>query len=842
MGRASLIQNAFNGGELSSLLLGRQDVDKYAAGMFVCLNGIPLTQGAWTRRPGTAYLHQCKHNTKLARVLPFQYSITQTYILEFGEQYIRFFTEHGILTKTSQAITAISKANPAVVTYTGADTYANGERVYITGVVGMTQVNNREFKVANVNTGANTFELQDSDGTNVNSTNYDTYSSAGTVAEILEVVTDFLEADLIDVRITQSADTLYILHPDYPPQTLVRTSATSWTLSDIAFSDGPYDTQNTGTTTLTPTTATNVATTAVTATANNGSGLIRVTSIAHGLVTGDAALIASVGGTTEANGYWQVTKISNDVVDLIGSTFANAWTSGGTVSKLVKLTASAVTGINRDVGFATTDVGRLIRIREGSTWGYAQIKFRDSTTVVWADVIATLTNTNAKTAWRLGIWSDTTGYPRCGTFADDRLFLAGAALYPQRLDGSKTGLYTTFSPTDSAGTVAADNAVAFSINSDDVNVVEWMISTEKGLLAGTGRGEWLIRPSSLTEALTPTNISGKPTTRYGSAAVAPVLAGKAVLFPQRAGRKVRELVYVFDVDGFKAPDMSLLSEHITRPSMIEMTYQEQPQAIVWIARADGVLLGLTYEREQKVVAWHRHELGGASNSDGDEIPVVESVAVVPTPDATRDELYMVVQRYINGHERRYVEYMSKIWEAEDEQEDAFYVDCGWTAIDSPTSDTITGLWHLEGETVGAYIDGTKQTDITITNGKAVFERAGTIKTLGYFYNSDGQTMPVEGGSQDGSSQGKIKRIHRVGFWLLDTLGLKFGPTSDSLTEILERQWGDDFGIAVPLFTGVVRERFEGDFDKLGQIYWRADGPFPATVLALMPQLEVSDGS
>lgn len=767
MGRASTIQNAFNAGELSSLMLGRQDVDKYAAGLFVCLNSIPLTQGAWTRRPGMAYLHQCKHHDKLARVIPFQYSIEQTYILEFGEQYIRFFTEHGILAKTAQSITGITQADPAVLTYSGTDTYANGERVYVSDVVGMTQVNNREFVVTNVDTGANTFELYDSDGNSVDATGYEAYSSGGSVAEILEVATDFLEAELAEVRVTQSADTLYILHPDYPPQTLVRTSATAWTLSDITFTDGPYDSVNTTSTTLTPSAAT-------------GSG--------------------------------------------------------------VTLTASAVTGINDDQGFLSTDVGRLIRIKEGSTWGYVLVTGYTSTTVVTVTVLSTLTNTSAKSSWRLGTWSDTTGWPRAGTFYDDRLFLAGAALFPQRLDGSKTGLYTNFSPSANDGTVAADNAVAFTLNSDDVNALEWLASTDKGLLAGTSRGEWLIRPSSLTEALTPTNITGKPTTRYGSASVAPVVAGKAILFVQRSARKVRELAYVFEVDGFKAPDMTLLAEHITRPSLLEIAYQEQPQAVVWGARSDGVLLGMTYERDQNVVAWHRHELGGSSNAAGTAIPVVESVAVVPAPDTTRDELYAVVQRYINGGEKRYIEYASKLWAVEDLQEDAFYVDCGWTTVNSPVADTITGLWHLEGETVGAYVDGTKHVDITITNGKAVFSRTGTILTVGYFYDSDGQTMPLDGGSQDGSAQGKLKRIHRVGFWLVDTLGLKYGPDADNLTEILVRQWGDNFGTATPLFTGVVRERFESGHDRLGQVYWRADGPFPATVLAVMPQFQVSDDS
>lgn len=765
MGRASGIQHSFNAGEFSALLLGRQDLDKYAAGMYVCLNGLPLVQGGWTRRPGTAFLHQTKFHDKVSRLIPFQYSITQTYILEFGYQYIRFYTDHGILTKTTQNITGITNANPAVVTYSGSDTYANDERVHISGVVGMTQVNNREFVVKNVDTGADTFELYDSDGNTVDSTGYGTWTSGGTVGEILELTTGFTEAQIPDIRVTQSADRLYIFHPAHEPQLLTRVSALSWTLGNITFTDGPYDKTNTTSTTLTPSAAT-------------GSG--------------------------------------------------------------VTLTASAVTGINNDTGFASTDVGRLIRIQEGSTWGYVEITGWTSTTAVTVTVLSTLTNINAKTNWRMGLWSDTTGHPSCGTFYDDRLFMAGATSYPQWLAGSKTGIYTNFSPSANDGTVASDNGVVFVMNSDDVNAVKWLASTEKGLMAGTSRGEWQIRPSTLTEAVTPTNIAGRPTTRHGSADVAPVLAGKAVIFTQRAARKLRELAYVYEVDGFKAPDLSMLSEHITRPAIIELAYQQQPQSVVWAARSDGVLLGMTYERDQGVVGWHRHELGGFSDSGATAIPVVESVAVVPAPDGTRDELYVVVKRYINGGTKRYVEYMSKIWEAEDDQEDAFQGDCGWTATGSGT--TITGLWHLEGQTVAAYIDGMAHPDITIANGIATFNKTGTIKTLGYSFNSDGQTLPIEGGSQDGSAQSKVKRIHRVGFWLVDTLGLKYGPDADSLTEIIVRQWGDNMGEMTPLFTGVVRERFEGDYDKLGQVYWRSDGMFPATVLAVMPQFQVSDDS
>lgn len=771
MGRESLLQDSFNAGELSPLLLARTSVEKRVAGLYTCLNWLPLVQGAVTRRPGTTMLKEVKLSDHATRLFPFQYSVTQTYQLEFGEGYIRFFAVHGILTETAQSITGVTKATPAVLTYSGADNYSNDDRVYITGVTGMTQLNNREFIVKNVNTGANTFELYEYvDGSEVavNSTAYDTFS-AGTdsLAVIFEVATTFTEADLADIRVVQSADVLYILHPDHPPQQLVRVSALSWTLSDVAITDGPYDVTNSTSTTLTPSAAT-------------GSG--------------------------------------------------------------VTLTASAVTGINNDTGFQTTDVGRLIRILEGSTWGYVLITGRTSTTVVTVTVLSTLVNTNAKSSWRMGIWSDTTGYPTCGVFHEDRLWLGGAAVYPQRVDGSRTGLYGNFSPSATNGTVADDNAVAFTMNSNDVNNLNWLASTDKGLAAGTERGEWLLRPSSLGEAMTPTNVGGKPTTYYGSESIEPVKAGKATLFVQRAARKLRELVYVFEVDGFKAPDMTVLAEHITESGLTRLAYLDQPHTMLFGPRADGTLCAFTYERDQNVVGWSRHELGGQSDEDGVLIPVVEDVISTADPDGTADELYMIVQRYVNGAERRYVEIMAPMWEFGDDQEDAVHLDCSWTTVNSPATDTVTGLWHLEGETVSVYVDGATHPDVTVTNGKITLGYAGSVITLGYAFNSDLVTLPPEGGAEEGTAQGKTKRIVRLGMWLLDTLGVKYGRDTDHLSEVIFRTWGDLLGQPPALFTGVKRLRFEGDYDRLAQVTVRCDGPFPATLMALMPQVETADDS
>jgi hypothetical protein len=701
------------------------------------------------------------------RLFPFQFSTTQTYILEFSDLHIRFYTSHGILTNTSQSITSITKANPGVVTKV-AHGYVTGNTLQFSSVLGMTQLNNREVFVNKLTN--DTFELKEGDsGTiNVDTTNYGTFVS-GNMAKIFELSTTYTAAELPDLRLTQSADTVYITHPTHAPAILVRTSALAWSLSDLVFTDGPYDVQNITATTLTPSAAT-------------GAG--------------------------------------------------------------ITITASSIVGINSDAGFKTTDVGRLIRLREGTIWGYAQITAWSSTTQVVATVLSTLTNVNAKTAWRLGVWSATTGYPRCSAFYEDRLYFAGPTVFPQRLDGSNVSGYTNFSPSAVDGTVASSNAISGVLNSDDVNAILWMSPHTNALLVGTTRGEWQVRGTTQGDAITPTNIQFKPTTRRGSANIAPVKAGDGTLFVQRGGRKLREMAAVLDGYGYtyKTPDMTALSEHITAPTITaQLAYQEQPQAIMWAPRSDGELLGMSYDRDAGIVAWHRHELGGSSSADGLSIPVVESVAVVVDPTGVRDELYLAVKRYINGKTQRYIEYMSKVWQTEDVQENAFYTDCGWTDL-TPATNVISGLWFLEGQTVGVYVDGALQPNVTITNGIATLTAAGTIKTIGYFYNSDGQTMPLEGGTQDGSAQGKLKRIAKLGIWVMDTLGLKYGSDVTRLTELIVRTWGQAYGTATPIATGVFRERFEGDHDKLGQVYWRANGPFPANVLALMPQFEVADDS
>ncbi|MDP7260902.1 MAG: ubiquitin-activating E1 FCCH domain-containing protein, partial [archaeon] len=202
MARQTVAFSNFTAGELSPRLDGRTDLSKYFNGVKTLENMVVHPHGAATRRPGTKFVHEVKTSSAQTRLIPFEFSTTQTYVLELGNAYIRFFKDSGIITEGDKTITAITKADPAVVT-SSSHGYSNGDFVIITSVVGMTEVNGKTFKVANKTT--NTFELQDVDGSNVDTSGYTTYSSAGTINKIYQITTTYATADLFNLKFAQSA-------------------------------------------------------------------------------------------------------------------------------------------------------------------------------------------------------------------------------------------------------------------------------------------------------------------------------------------------------------------------------------------------------------------------------------------------------------------------------------------------------------------------------------------------------------------------------------------------------------------------------------------------------------
>lgn len=754
---AAPIQNSFNSGEFSPLMYGRTDFPKYKSGLSLMQRFVPMVQGGATRCPGTKFVRRQKANGKI-RLLPFVFNSGDAFMVEVGDQYLRFYQDRVPVKNASQAISAISKANPAVVTYVGADNYANGNEIYITAVVGMTEVNGRWFKVANVDTGANTFELTDLDGTNINSTSYTAYSSAGTVATVYELASPYLLADIENVRALNLNDVIYLAHPSYAPRKLSRAAANSWSFSTVSFLDGPYLPLNSSATTLTPaaTTGTNI------------------------LVTASVAM------------------------------------------------------------FASTDVNRLIRIKHASTWGYAIIKTYNSTTTVHVDIVNAFGNTTASAIWRLGEWSDTTGYPSINFLFEDRLGWGASTIAPTTLNMSKTSDYENMAPTATDSTVAADNALQLRLNSGRQDPIRWVADDEKGMLIGTKGAEWIVRSSSTGDAISAINFpSARISTRYGSASVEPLAVGKAKLMLQSSKRKLREVQYVYEVDGFKAPDMTLFADHMTKSGVLRMTYQQEPFNIVWIVRVDGALVAMTYDREQDVIGWHRHPIGGYSDSGQSADVIVESVASIPAPDGTYDDVYVSCKRYINGGVKRYIEYFAAFNTDFDSVSDAFFVDSGIAY--TGTGSTLTGLEHLEGQTVSIFVDGSPQPTQVVSGGAVTVSPAMTAKAaVGLGFLSRIKTLRPEAGSATGTAQGKIKRIHKLAAMLHQTVGCRVGRDFTTMEPLELRTGADHMSAAVPLFSGITPLDFPSDYDQDGYVCWEAYQPLPCTLLALMPQLHTQD--
>lgn len=281
---------------------------------------------------------------------------------------------------------------------------------------------------------------------------------------------------------------------------------------------------------------------------------------------------------------------------LDSNTSSTTMTPSGT-SGSITITASSST-------FVSTDVNRFINFSNG----YAKITAFTSATVVSATVENNFDNTNAVTDWKLGAFSTTTGHPRCVSFFEQRLVFAGTSNQPQTMFFSKSGDYENMT----SGT-NDDDAMIYTIASNQVNAIQALKATRTLIVMTTG-GEYAVSSGASQDAITPTNINIRKQSNYGSSGVDALSIGNATIFLQRARRKIRELAYNFDTDGYTAPDLTILADHISESGLTDMSYQQEPYSVVWAVRADGQIAGLTYNRLENVVAWHRHILGGKSDT------------------------------------------------------------------------------------------------------------------------------------------------------------------------------------------------------------------------------------
>lgn len=578
-----------------------------------------------------------------------------------------------------------------------------------------------------------------------------------------EIASPYDENDLDEIKFTQSADILYLTHPNYQTRKLSRTGHTAFSFSLLEAIDGPWGDINTTATTL-----------------------------------------------------------------------AASATSGN-----VTITASAVTGINNNQGFLSTDVGRCIRILRGGKWGSAKITAINSTTSVAATTYNDFAfgDTTATDNWRLGIWSDTTGWPTTATFYQQRLFFANNQASPNTLWASESGNFETFSPTNRDAEVLDDSGLDLTLATDQVNAIRWMYGA-KQLLLGTSDGPFVVSSGSDNLALTPNNVTVNRETTDGTANLRPVGASRATIFIDRTRTKIRELAYNLEVDGFSTPDLTLIAEHITTGNAKELAYTRSPDSLIWTLLDTGELRCLTYERAQDVVAWHRHILGASSTGPAK----VKSIAAVSSADELEEQLYMVVERSIGGQVKQYIEFLEKAFDQAkgDLPKDAFFVDSGLTYDDPSTAVTsVSGLDHLEGETVRILADGANHPNKVVNSGSVTLDRPANTVHVGLSYRALMRTLDPEVQTETGPSQGKTRRIERITARVVDTYTLKIGPHLNNLQEIPFRTPSIPMG-QLELFTGDKRLLLQHTPDRQFDLYFVHEDPLPCTILAIMYALVVSE--
>ena len=756
MAKASPAFTNFTAGELSPRLDGRTDVGKYFNGCKKLQNFVVHPHGGASRRPGTIFVREVKNSAHNVRLIPFEFNVTQTYILEFGDQYFRIHKDGG---------TVVSSGTP------------------------------------------------------------------------VEVATPYAHTDIDKLKFTQSADVMYLVHPDFSPRKITRTSHTAWTIAEVDLLRGPMAEDNTTSTTLL---------------ANGRTGTVTITASANTFASNDVGrLVRLHDGFAKITAFSSATSVTATVQD-------NADGRAELMPSYTATTLSAHEGDPSSTGLEHNDrfqdsAGQFIL--QGFKVGMKVVVtgFTDSNNNEASAIIVKVTDDtlllapssdltdeaagdsvtisgvlSGSTDWALGAFSASTGYPAAVAFYEQRLVFASTTQQPQTLFFSVGGSFEDF-----AAGVDGDDALTYTLGSNQVNIIRYL-QAGRVLLVGTSGGEFVVT-SSEDAPLSPTNAVVKRQATYGSADIQPVQVANVTLFVQRAKRKLRELVFDLNTDSYQAPDMTILAEHITEGGIKEMSLQQEPDNVVWCVLENGKFVGMTYRREENVIAWHEHVLGGAFGSDA--FGHVESVATIPG-DLNEDDTYLVVKRTIDGGTKRYIEYFSS-FEFGDDVEDAFFVDSGLTYSGSAVT-SISGLNHLEGQTVSILANGAVHPDKTVSSGAITLDYSATKVHIGLNYSSTLQTMRIEAGGTEGTAQGKTKRIHEVVLRLFRTVGVKVGSSETELDRIPFRSSAAAMTAAIPLFTGDKEIEFRGGFDTDGFVVVQQDQPLPLTIIGIFPRLITFD--
>lgn len=931
------IQTAFHAGEWAPALNARVDVAKYHSGAALLENFFVDYRGGASTRPGTKYVIQCLDSLKPVRLIPFQASTNVGYIIEFGDFYARFINNGAPVLEVGFPVSGATQANPCVLTIVGND-YVIDDVIRVTGVAGMTQLNGRYFKVANVAGSAVT--ISDLNGVPINSTGYGAFTGNGTAERVYTISTPYAAEDLALLKFAQNVNFMVLCHPNYETRVLTLIDSDDWTLLSAVFGATIPPPNNVIVTTSLTADQTDYAY-VVTAVDVNGQesgpsayGVLanvkdlRTTagtnSITWDPVSGAAsynvykAISTDVGSVPVGSAFGYIGNTTGVVFNdnNIGPDFSitppvpqNPFQGAGVQSVTVNApgvytvcpsatvapstvgpaaTVQPVLGVLSGVrnGGSSSDwsIGDTCRI-QGQEWGGVRLRVTSLGPGTQAATFAvdnqgssiagspsnpvTFVAINASRTVKVDLtWGVTTvgvinpgvgyltppaitfssgaavatavlssassGNPAVPAFFQQRLVLSAQAQTPQSFNMSQVGIPFNFDvrnpiqPTD-----AIINA---AITSGQLNTIKSHIPMPNGLITLSDRAAWLINGGGGGEAITAVNAVANAQSYNGASDVPPIVANADILYVQAKGSIVRNLVYNFYTNVYTGTDISILSSHLFFGyQILEWAWAEEPYKVVWAIRNDGVMLSLTFMKEQELIGWTHSVTQGLFTSVAE---VVEGVNGFGNVNA----VYNVVERdlpgvgtvkYIERHAERF--YPNGVI-------DAWCVDSGLQYRGAPATQ-FTGAEHLAGLEVTGLADGVVIPPFTMSaDGSFTLTSPASVVTIGLAFVCDLQTLAIDLGEP--TVQGKRKKITGVTVRAKDTLGIKIGSDPDNLTTMKDFQIGSMGTQTNKRVTGLVtgdgRTILDPKWQEAGQFYIRQDQPLPASILGVIPEVVVGD--
>lgn len=625
----------------------------------------------------------------------------------------------------------------------------------------------------------------------------------------------------------------------------------------------------------------------------HASGLFRPIIIAK-ISTDNDDFLAVDYSLTPALGFYGGGGLVNNVnFGRVSGVLKEPYRDVNTSSLTMTPSATSGTGITITASsgyFVEEHVPCKIKITHGTTTGVATIVGYTSSTVVTADVNINFGATTASDNWEESAWSEARGYPRDVVSHEQRLVWFGNISQPDTIWASQVGnpfilmqrrlAQDIASGADTSGInffidtnipddkknyngnvqVLLTQPFSFNLPAETVTPITWA-SSGRNLLVGTTTAEYVITGGSFDI----NNINIRRQTSYGALGAKALSVDNQVLYIQRGGKSIRNFKYNEENGSYISRNIAITGEHLSRHgdsifSEYEDDYRwkcmahQRSEDIVWLLNSSNRLVGIRFSQENEMVAFCKLQFD--TNSSQQDVRVF-SITCLPSADGSRDELWVVLERTINSSTVYYLERVSQDFDGDTlydtnqdvESNQSVFVDSS-VQIDNSggtITNTLTGLSHLEGETVTFIYRGVKVGEYTVSSGEIALDAAGqtAVETNGYGwvgieYDGIWESLDVNAGGDLGFSEGQYQRIADADIRFFKTRSAQYGSVND--TDQNDTQYDAEFNLSgtTDLFSDVKECNIPNSTDTENRIQVKNNGPYPCRVLSISLLGETND--